>query len=333
MHRSRSSSSIRVARRHRSLDSRTMRSPLFDTATSRSALRPGLEQGSPVSTTARTREPSNACRRERSALSPGTRRAASHARSRLSSGSRPELGVSGRVELVRSRMTACSRASLRCVTAYTVTAPMIARSTAPTPMIASSWRWRRSDARFWASSSRVGLVLGPPREHRLREHVVEDLVPDLTALLERAQDSAARQLEEHRLHLRHRDVAELGEVGGVVRDLRPRRCHEVVEEPGCDVLLVLGELRHRAFEMLFDDVLRTPETLERRSAQLAGARSALLLPDALHHELEVRRLDPRRRLDSPSTAPSPPSAGSIWPAPTSSRTRSTSSGSTATTRP
>ena len=42
----------------------------------------------------------------------------------------------------------------------------------------------------------------------------------------------------------------------------------------------------------------TSETLESGGPQLGGARSALVIPDALHHELEVRRLDPRGRLDA-----------------------------------
>ena len=79
----------------------------------------------------------------------------------------------------------------------------------------------------------------------------------------------------------------------LVRDLRPGRRHEVVEEPRGDVLLLGGELGHRALEMLLDDVLRAPEALERLEPKDVGAGRALLLPQPLHDELEVRRLDPR----------------------------------------
>ena len=44
--------------------------------------------------------------------------------------------------------------------------------------------------------------------------------------------------------------------------------------------------------MLLDDVLRTAQPFDRLDAELRGARSVLLLPETLHDELEVRRLDP-----------------------------------------
>src|SRR6187402_1958672 len=57
--------------------------------------------------------------------------------------------------------------------------------------------------------------------------------------------------------------------------------------------------------MLLDDVLCTAEPVDRLYAELRGARSALLLPEALHDELEVRRLDPPTdvaALDAPEAA-------------------------------
>ena len=176
-----------------------------------------------------------------------------------------------------------------------------------------------------------GLVLGPPREHRLREHVVEDLVADAAALLERAQDPALARAWRARAAARRPGPAPKSARSatscaifvpdGVTRWLKSRAATS---------FCVRRQLRHRALEMLLDDVLRTAETLERLGPQHVGARGALLVPEPLHDELEVRRLDPRAPSSAPSTAPSPPSAGSICPAPTSSSTRSTSSGSTAT---
>ena len=113
----------------------------------------------------------------------------------------------------------------------------------------------------------VGLMASPPREHRLCEHVVEDLVPKGSPLLERAQDPAPRQRREHGSELLLRDSSEVDEIVELVRDLRARRRHEMVEESSCDVLLVGTEHRHRALEMLLDDLLRAAEPLERLEPQ------------------------------------------------------------------
>ncbi len=88
-------------------------------------------------------------------------------------------------------------------------------------------------------------------------------------------------------------LAKVGEVGDIVGDLRPRGRDEMVEEPRGNVLLLGGELRHRAFEVLLDDVLGTAERVERLGAQGSRTRRPLLVPEALHDELEVRRLDAR----------------------------------------
>ena len=106
----------------------------------------------------------------------------------------------------------------------------------------------------------------------------------------------------------------------------------MVEEPRCDVLLAGGQLSHGAFEMLFDDLLGSAQAIERLDAKAIGAGGALFLPQTLHDELEIRRLD--RAPSSPlSTEPRPPRAGSICPATTSSSTRSTSFGSMLTASP
>ena len=49
-------------------------------------------------------------------------------------------------------------------------------------------------------------------------------------------------------------------------------------------------------EVLFDDPVCASEPLERLEAQRIGAACRLLVPEALHHQLQVRRLDPSGRL-------------------------------------
>ena len=57
------------------------------------------------------------------------------------------------------------------------------------------------------------------------------------------------------------------------------------------------------------------------------ALRALDVPQSLHHELQVRRLDPRRAAVAASRAPRPPGPSSMRPAPTPSSTAATSSSS------
>ena len=54
--------------------------------------------------------------------------------------------------------------------------------------------------------------------------------------------------------------------------------------------------RQRALEMLLDDPLGAAELGERRARRTSRASLALDLPEPLHHELEIRRLDARRAL-------------------------------------
>ena len=132
-------------------------------------------------------------------------------------------------------------------------------------MIASSRRCRRSDARFCASSSTSRLVLGAPREHRLREDVVEDLVADRAALLDASGGSAARRASTSTgaasstgtspKSARSEISCAIFVPDGVTRWLKSRAAMS---------FCVRRELGHRAFEMLLDDVLRAAETLERR---------------------------------------------------------------------
>ncbi len=139
-------------------------------------------------------------------------------------------------------------------------------------MTASSRRWRRSEACLLALELALGLVVRAPGEHRLGEDVVEDLVADVAALLERAQDPPVGERRQHGTELVHGHASEVGEVRELVRDLRSRRRDEVVEEPRRDVLLLGRKRVHGALEVLLDDVLRAAEALERRHAEDVRAR-------------------------------------------------------------
>jgi hypothetical protein len=88
----------------------------------------------------------------------------------------------------------------------------------------------------------------------------------------------------------------------------------VVEDARSDVLLRSGQLSHRSLEVLLHDALSATEPRKRFGAQHARTPRVLLLPDSLHDELQVRRLDsspevgdldhaepPDRRLDLPGT--------------------------------
>ncbi len=70
---------------------------------------------------------------------------------------------------------------------------MTASNAAPTPMTTRRRRCRRSDSRFCASSSRSASCAARQASTGCAEHVVEDLVADVPALLDRAQDSALRE--------------------------------------------------------------------------------------------------------------------------------------------
>ncbi len=122
----------------------------------------------------------------------------------------------------------------------------------------------------------IGLVLGTPREHRLGEDVVEDLVADVTSLLDRAQDPELGEPIEHGRDHGHRRACKVGEIGDVVCDLRAGRRHQMIEEPRRDVLLLHRELRHCACEVLLDDVLCAAETS--RASRLEGRPRPLLAP-------------------------------------------------------
>ena len=65
----------------------------------------------------------------------------------------------------------------------------------------------------------------------------------------------------------------------------------MVEDVDGDLLLGGQELAHRVVEVRLDDLLRPTEVGERLRPQLERAEFPLALPQPLHHELQVRRLD------------------------------------------
>ena len=93
-----------------------------------------------------------------------------------------------------------------------------------------------------------------------------------------------------------------------------------------------GQLSHGAFEMLFDDLLSSAQTIERLDAKHIGAGGALFLPQPLHDELEIRRLDACAVFSALHRAEATES-GLDLSGPTSSSTRSTSFGSMLTASP
>ena len=87
------------------------------------------------------------------------------------------------------------------------------------------------------------------------------------------------------------DVGVLGEIGGLVRDLAPRRRDELAHDPRRRLLLGDRQPLERTSHVLADDCARTADRAQRREPQLARAGLPLALPQTLQHELEVGRLD------------------------------------------
>ena len=59
----------------------------------------------------------------------------------------------------------------------------------------------------------------------------------------------------------------------------------MVEEEGCDVLLLGREVGQRAFDVVADDLLRSAKPLESGESKLVRAGVALLVPQPSQHEL------------------------------------------------
>ncbi len=135
------------------------------------------------------------------------------------------------------------------------------------------------------------LVLGGPGQERLGQQVVVDLeARPAVAAGDVAQDPLACQRVQDRPHGGLVDAGVAGQVRLDVRDLAARRGDQVVEGPGGDLLLAAVEGGEGAADVLAGHALRATEPGQRVGAQDPGARLGLLVPDALHDELQVRRL-------------------------------------------
>jgi hypothetical protein len=148
------------------------------------------------------------------------------------------------------------------------------------------------------------LVVAPPFEDRVREHVVKQLVPRAAAVAfglarprgrrnapEDAPALALAELLEHGRHLGLGPLRPFGEIRRCVRDLRPRARDEEPERVRRDVLLGPVERGERVQQVVLDDALCAAELLEAGEGEVAAARLDGRAPQPFHHELEERRLD------------------------------------------
>ncbi len=144
---------------------------------------------------------------------------------------------------------------------------------------------------------RSRFELAPPHEHRLGQHVVEDLVASAFIVAvdrDRTQDALRSETVEDRLQLDRRLVGVVDEISERVRDLRSRRCDEELQRARRNRRLARRQGSQRSLEVRADDRPCAAELLERRTPQHGRARRPLDLPQPLQHELEIRRLDPGR---------------------------------------
>ena len=140
----------------------------------------------------------------------------------------------------------------------------------------------------------LGLVSRPPGEHGVGQDVVIDLVARQIGAAyagDRPEDALSRQQRQYRLKLLRRRAQIAGKVGRVVRDLGSRWRHEMVEDRGRDVLLLVVERGERLLQVVADDLLRSPELFERLEPKNNRALLRLGRPQPGHHELEKRCLD------------------------------------------
>ncbi len=138
------------------------------------------------------------------------------------------------------------------------------------------------------------LLPGLPRQDRRPQHVVEDLVASRRALhpVHAADDALAPERVEQLPKLRVLYLRVLGEIGRLVRDLSPRRRHELPNDARRRLLLGKRQSIERSLDVLPDDRTCSADRAQRLEAQLPRPRLPFALPQALEHELEVRRLDP-----------------------------------------
>ena len=123
---------------------------------------------------------------------------------------------------------------------------------------------------------------------------MEDLVAWRRTVLvgDPPEDPLGGEQVEDGLQLAGIDAGVAGQVVCPVGDLRSRRRDEEAERLGCELAPAIVELRHGALQVLLDDLGGASELSERGRMERARATLRLDVPDALQHELEVRRLDP-----------------------------------------
>ena len=76
-----------------------------------------------------------------------------------------------------------------------------------------------------------------------------------------------------------------------MRNLCAGRRHELVVHRGGGLLLRIGKFVHRKFEVITHDRRRTAEPPKCLQAYDGRAAFALVVPQPLEHQLQIRRLD------------------------------------------
>ena len=169
---------------------------------------------------------------------------------------------------------------------------------------------------FGRPPSSLVRVAAAPVEHRRREHVVVQLPADPAVRLrggDGPEDPVALERLERRLQRLRRGIRELAELLRAQRDLAAARRHEEAQRLRCCVALGVGHAGQRVVDVRPDDRAGAPEPSERLDAQQPRAGGRLLVPDPLHHELQVGGLDAhavagrraRRRVLADRHAPAP----------------------------
>ena len=95
-----------------------------------------------------------------------------------------------------------------------------------------------------------------------------------------------RRFQRGRAH-----VGELAQLLGAQGDFPAARRHEEAERRGGGVALVGGQLVHDVVEVPVDDRVRAALTSQRLQPQSVRPGGDLLVPEALHDELQVGGLD------------------------------------------
>ena len=159
-------------------------------------------------------------------------------------------------------------------------------------------RFRTSSRRVRsrASASRRGLLLdvaSPPVEDRGGEDVVVDLVAGDAAGLrrgDRSQDALALQVLERRLE-RARGASENSRSSSELSAIfLPPDVTRKRKRLGGGVALIGGQRGHDLVEVPVDDRVRAAQTSQRLQPQAVRSGGDLLVPEALHDQLQVRRL-------------------------------------------